>query len=135
MAHGAPDWVRMVQIAVTVDLVPVVPKETEQRAAGGAGRLTTTSSSYQTVASWTVATGKVGELKEILILSDNYAKTLFQVTVGSVTWATDWVKLSSMPIIFEDLKLAAATIVKVEAKSSDATSVTVDAIIVGKEIG
>lgn len=133
--HGAPDWVRMVQIAVTVDLVPVVPKETEQRAAGGVGRYSGVLQTYQTVVSWTVAALKVGELKEILILSSDYTKTLLQVTVGSVTWATDWVKLSAMPIIFEDLKLAAAIVVEVEAKSSDGTSITVDAIIVGKEIG
>jgi len=135
MAHGAPDWVRMVQVAVTVDLVPVVPKETEQRAAGAVGRKANATTGYLTVASWEVAADMVGELKEILILSDDYVNSVFQVTVGDVVWATNWQMKSSMPIIFEDLKLAAGKIVLVEVKSNGTDTVTVDAIIVGKEIG
>ena len=128
MARGAPDWTQKIEITINAGQPQV------ERAAGGVGRTTTTSTSYQTVVTWTVATGYVGELKEILILSSDFTKSLFQITVGAVTWATDWVKKSSMPIIFEDLRLAAATVVKVECKSSDGTSITVDAIIVAKEV-
>ena len=135
MAIDAPDWVRQVVISVIVENVPVPPDAANQVAAGGKGRYTGTDTTYQAVVTWTVTAAKVGELKEILIISDLYAKTLLKVTVGSVTWATDWAIQSSMPIIFEDLKLAAASVIKVEAKSSDGTSITVDAIIVGKEVG
>ncbi len=135
MAYDAPDWIRQVVISVIVNNVPVPPDVANQLAAGAVGRKTTTSTSYQTVATWTVAAAKVGELKEILIISDLYANTLLQITVGAVVWATDWVIQSSMPIIFEDLKLVAGAVVKVECKSSDGTSITVDAIIVAKEIG
>ena len=129
MARGAPDWTQKIEVTINAGQPQV------EQAAGGVGRYSGVAQTYQTVASWTVAAGKVGELKEILILSDTYAKTLLQVTVGGITWATGWVKLSAMPIIFEDLRLAAAAVVKVEAKSSDGTSIVVDAIIVGKEIG
>ena len=157
MASGAPDGVLMIQVAVTIDNVAVVPPsiattnyytyEAEkaaalaaampavEAAAGDIGTYTGTDTNYQTVASWTVAAGKTGELKEILILSNDYAKTLVKITVGSVVWCTDWAPSSSMPIIFEDLRLDATTVVKVEVKSSDGTSITVDAIIVAKEIG
>lgn len=128
MARGAPDWTRTVQVVITEGQ----PKN--ERAAGDVGRYTGTDTTYQTVASWTVATGYIGELKEILILSSNYTKTQCQVTIGAITYATDWAVLSALPLIFEDLRLAAGTVVKVEAKSTDGTSITVDAAIVGKEI-
>lgn len=104
-------------------------------AAGKVGRKATALDSYQAVASWEVAALKLGELKEILILSDDYTNSVFQVTVGAIVWATAWQMQSSMPIIFEDLKLAAGEIVLVEVKSDGVNTVTADAIIVGKEIG
>lgn len=125
-------WVQNVDVVVNI---PTPSQPASENAAGGAGRYTGTSTSYQTVKSWTVAADKLGELKEITILSSNYAKTIVQITIGSVTFATAWTVQAAMPLIFEDLKLAADTVVKVEAKSSDGTSITVDAVIVGKEIG
>lgn len=135
MPNDTPDGVLMIQVAVTVDTMPVIPEVGTEVAAGAAGNYSGTDQTYQEVASWTVSTDKVGELKEILVLSDDYAHTLVQITVGSVTWCTDWSPTSAMPIIFEDLKLEAGQVVKVEAKSSDGTAIDVDAIIVGKEIG
>lgn len=135
MAHGTPDWVRMVQVAVTVENVPVVPEAATEWAAGGARKLSPLTGTYQVVKSWTVTPGKVGELKEILILSDDYAHTEVKITVGAVTWCGEWTPTASMPVIFEDLKLAGGTVVKVEARSTDGTAIEVDAIIVGKEIG
>lgn len=105
-----------------------------QVAAGDVGRYSGTDTSYQTVASWTVATGKTGELKEITLLSDDYEHTVFQITVGSVTFATSWTVGGAIPIIFEDLRLAAGSEVKVEAKSTDGTAIVVDSIITAKEI-
>lgn len=130
-----PDGVQVVQVAVTVESEPVIPGVATEVAAGNAARKTTTQTGYVEVAKWTVADLKVGELKEIIILSSDYTKTMCQVTVGSVVWATDWIVISAMPIIFEDLKLSGNTVVKVETKSTTGGSITVDAIIVGKEIG
>ena len=133
--QDAPDgtlWVE--QISVVLE-VPTPPEPAHESDAGGVGNYSGVLQTYQEVVSWTVATGKIGELKEILIISDDYDHTVIQVTVGTSTWATSWSPTSSMPIIFEDLRLAAGTEVKVEAKSSDGTAIDVDAIIVGKEIG
>jgi hypothetical protein len=131
----APDgsvWVQNVDVVVNV---PTPSQPATENAAGGTGRYTGTDTTYQEVVSWTVAADKLGELKEITILSSSYAKTYFKVTVGDIVFATDWIVQAAMPLIFEDLKLAAGKVVKVEAKSTDGTSITVDAVIVGKEIG
>ena len=69
------------------------------------------------------------------MISSNYSKTLLQVTIAGVVYVTGWAPQAAMPLIFEDLKLAAAAVVLVEVKSSDGTSITVDCVIVGKEIG
>lgn len=105
-----------------------------QEAAGATGRYSGSDTTYQTVASWTVETGKIGELKEITLLSDEYDYTQFKVTVGSIVFANNWQVQAAMPLIFEDLRLPAGSVVKVEAKSTDGTAIVVDAIIVGKEI-
>lgn len=135
MATGSPDHVLMMQHVVVVENVPVAELPATETAAGGHGRHSGTEETYQEVVIWTVTADKVGELKEILIISDDYAHTDIQVTVGSVTWATDWIAQGALPLIFEDLKLEAGDEVKVEAKSTDGTSIVVDAVITAKEIG
>jgi hypothetical protein len=135
MATGAPDWVRQMVISVIVNNLPVAPSPSVNNVAGDTGRYSGTAQTYQTVASWTVATGKVGELKEILILSSDFTKTHVQITVADVVYTTDWLVLSAIPLIWEDLKLEAGAVVLIETKSTDGTSITVDAAIVGKEIG
>lgn len=131
----APDgtlWVQ--QVDVVVDL-PTPSQPANEQSAGGVGRYAGTDTDYQEVVSWTVTADKVGELKEITFLSDNYAKTNLQITVGAVVFATDWIVQGTIPLIFEDLKLAAGAVVKVECKSTDGTSIIVDAVIAAKELG
>jgi len=125
----------MIQTVVTVENVPVAESPATEAAAGGHGRHSGTEQTYQEVVSWTVTAEKVGELKEILIISDDYDHTDVQVTIGTVTWATAWIAQGALPLIFEDLKLAAGVEVKVEAMSTDGTSIVVDAVITAKEIG
>ena len=131
----APDgtlWVQQVDVVVNL---PTPSQPANEAAAGGVGRYAGTDIDYQEVVSWTVTTDKVGELKEITFLSDNYAKTNLQITVGDIVFATDWIVQGTIPLIFEDLKLAAGAVVKVECKSTDGTSITVDAVITAKELG
>lgn len=135
MATGAPDWLRTVVISVVVENVPVVPVPANEAAAGGVGNYSGTDQTYQEVVSWTVTTDKVGELKEILIITDDYDHTEIKITIDGEVWCTDWSPTSAMPIIFEDLRLAAGVEVLVEAQSDDGTAIDVDAIIVSKEIG
>lgn len=136
MSGDLPDGTkRIIVTTVVVGGVSVVPAAAVEVAAGAIGRYSGTSATYQTVASWTVATGKVGELKEIILVSDNYPVTKFQVTVGAVVYCTDEIVRTAMPLVFGDLKLAAAVVVLVEALSTDGSTITVDGIITAKEIG
>ena len=129
MAHGAPDWSR------TVIVTFAEGQAADEYAAGKVGRYSGTATTYQEVAKWTVTTARTGELKEITVRSDNYAKTNLQITVGAVVFATEWLTQDVMPLVWGDLRLAAGAVVKVEAKSTDGTSIIVDAVITGKEIG
>lgn len=130
MTIDAPDYVDSIQININAG------QPLSERAAGDTGSYTGVEEvDYQEVALWTVADGYVGELKEIIILSSDYAKTLVQITIGDITYCTDWTPQACIPLIFEDLRLAEGAIVKVETLSSDGTSITVDAVIVGKEVG
>ena len=129
MAHGAPDWIRQVQVII------VEAQSADEVVAGDIGTYSGTDQTYQAVASWTVDTDKVGELKEITILSSLYAKTQLKITIFDTVWETEWSPQSVMPLIFEDLRGEAGAVTKVEAQSTDGTSITVDAVIVGKEVG
>jgi len=125
----------MTQVAVTVNNVPVVAEVGTEVAAGAIGRYSGTDVVYQTLASWTVAAGKTGELKEILILSDTYAITEIQITIDGTVYKTAWIMLAAMPLIFEDLKLDSGAVVLVEVLSTTGAAIVVDCAITGKEIG
>ena len=135
MGRDHPDGTIKALVTTMVVSTPTISLPTTEAAAGNIDRYVGTDTTYQTLASWTVAALKTGELKEILILSDNYAKTILQITIAGTVFKADWTKQNAMPLIFEDLKLAAAAVVLVEVKSSDGTSITVDCAIVGKEVG
>ncbi len=136
MSGDLPDGTkRIIVTTVIVGGVAEVPATATERAAGAIGRYSGAAATYQTVASWTVAMGKVGELKEIILVSDNYPVTKFQVTVGAVQYCTEVITRVATPLVFGDLKLAAGTVVKVEALSTDASTINVDGIITAKEIG
>jgi len=128
MAHGAPDWTRQVQIVI----VEAQPKD--EIAAGDIHHYSGSATTYQPLATWTVDPEKTGELKEILIISDDYAHTLVKITIDDEVFEDDWSPTSSMPIIFEDLRLAGGAVVKLEVKASEVTAIDVDAIIIGKEV-
>lgn len=135
MPNSGPPWVRQIEVTVVVDNEPVPSQPTTEAPAGDSGRYSGGDTSYQSVAKWTVTTDKVGELKEILIVSDDYDHTQIKVSIAGVDEPDDWLIQQPMPLIYEDLKLAAASEVEVQVKSTDGTSIKVDAVIVGKEIG
>lgn len=129
MAHGAPDWTRQVQIVIVeaqpADETPVIKLL----------RLSTSSTSYGTVVIWTVVADKVGVLGFIEFESDAYVKTMFQLTIGGTVYFTDVQISASLSLEFPNLRLAPATEVLLEAKSTDGTSINVDGDIIAKEVG
>ena len=129
MAHGAPDWTDQVQVVI-------VEAEAEDEAAETQlDRLSTSSTSYGTVVSWTVTADKVGVLHCVEMESDNYDKTRFQFTIAGEVQFTDIQIEASLSLEYPDVKLAAGSEVLLEAKSSDGTAINVDGDILGKEVG
>ena len=125
----------MIQVAVTVENVPLVPRAATEVAAGGIGHYAGSDTEYQTVKSWTVTALKTGELKEISFTGTVLAKTYWKVVVGTLTFVADLLIGAPLTIPFFDLKLAAGTVVTVSCKSTDGSSINADASIVAKEIG
>lgn len=130
-----PDGAQLVQVAVTVANEVVLPTPSAERAVAGYGSISTSSASYQTVTSWTVAVGKVGVLCEVEMACDNYPVAVWKLVVGSVT-VYDGVTLQSyINKRFPDLRLAAGELVTISVKSNGSTTVTAYADIDCKEQG
>ena len=133
--QDAPDGTLWTQVVRIIADTPVPPEPDHEYDAGGVGNQSGVIAAWLEVVRWTVHPDRVGELKEILIISDDYDHTVVQITIGTSVWATNWSPTSSMPIIFEDLRLAGGTVVLVEVRSIGGADIDVDAIIVGKEVG
>lgn len=128
MAHGAPDWTRQI--------IVVIPTSTPAEAAvTKLDYVSITDTDYNTIASWTVATGKKGVLHVVEMDTDTYSKTLFQLTIAGVVQFTGIQILAALTLSYPDVQLAAGSVVLLEAKSSDGTDINVNGDIVGKEVG
>ncbi len=89
---------------------------------------------YETVVSWTVGTGKKGELKEVSMISDTYAKTEFKLTIASEEQFADIIIQAPLTLPFPENSLLAGSVILLECRSTDGTAIVVDGSIVGREI-
>lgn len=135
MPTDLPDYTKKIAITVTVDQEQVPETAATETAITALGRYSGTATTYQTVASWTVTAGKSGALRELAMESSSYTKTYFKVTIASVTQFEDKVVQAPFALAYPEVKLEAGAVVTVQAKSTDGTSITVDALITGKEVG
>lgn len=135
MASGAPDWVTTVAVTVIVENVPVIPVPAAEAAAGAVDRYSGDDADYQELAKWTVTAAKTGELKEVSMITDDYANTVWKLVIGTTTVFEDLVIQSALTLPFFDLRLAAATEVILTCHSDGATAIVADGSIIGKEIG
>lgn len=100
----------------------------------GLDSLTTSSLTYGEVASWTVTTGSKGSLCEISIVTDNYRKTYWQLTIGGVVQFTN--QTIPQPLTFawpSGNDIESETEILVEAASTDGAEVTAWASMTMKE--
>jgi len=130
-----PDGMQLVQVAITVEGVVLQQTPQNNVAAGGIGSYAGVDETYQVVNQWTVANGKLGELKEISFTSTIFGKCLWKVEVGTKTFVEDLSLGAPLSLPFYDLQLAAGTVVTVFVKSTDGSSINANASIVAKEIG
>lgn len=133
--QDAPDGTVWTEIISVVLDTPVPPSPAHETAITRLARLTTDSMSYGTVVSWTVTADTIGVLHQVEMMSNNYAKTRFQLTIAGVQQFTGIQLAISLTLSYPDVKLAAGDVVLLEAASSDTTEVKVDGDITGKEIG
>jgi hypothetical protein len=97
-------------------------------------RYSGTDQTYKTVVSWTVSTGKRGDLKEVSMVTDNYSKTHFKLSIAGVEQFKDKVIQAPLTLPFPDNCIRAGQSVVLECKSTDGTNITVDGSITGKEV-
>ena len=136
MSRGAPDYIRSHQIVITVGKEAIAEQPiSEVPILKTEGKLTTTAQTYQTLATWTVSSGKSGILRSVELASDNYPKTRFQITLAGSVVVTDWELPAAWSGYFAESRLEAGKVVKLEGKSSDGTSISLWGAIEGKEIG
>lgn len=135
MVKTFDDWIHAVEISVSVENAPVSADPTKETPIFQFGRYTGTDQTYQDVASWTVSSGRLGVLEHINFFSNNTAYTHYKILKDSTEIATDILIQSDFIPVWEDLKVAESVVIKVQAKSTDGTSITTDVIIVGKELG
>jgi len=136
MAKDAPDGVKLVSASLIVDDEPVPEQPAnETPITETEGKVTESAQSYETLAQWTVSSDKSGVLFGIEMDSDNFAKTYFKLTIGSIIKWTDLEIQRPLNIHFSDAKLPANTVVLLEGKSNDGTAVNIWGHIEGKEVG
>ena len=101
-------------------------------------RYTGTSTSWQKVVEWKVGDAwglPKGKLMELGLVSSDYSKTSFRINImGKDLIENKQVQAATNIPFYEPLKLSKGDKVTVHAKSTDGTSVTVDARIVGVEL-
>ena len=136
MAKDAPDGIKLVQATIMVGSEPIVEQpSTETVVLETEGKVSTSSSSYQTLATWTVSAGKAGILRALELASDNYSLAQFRITIGGVVAIAGWVLPDAWSGYFAECRLAAETVVLLEGKSDGATTIKLWGAIEGKEIG
>ena len=133
--QDAPDgtvWIQHVDVVVDT---PVPGAPAHETAITRLARLTTSSTDYGTVVSWTVSEDTMGILRFVEMESDDYEHTRFKLTIAGEEQFTDMQIEASLALEWPDVKLDAEAVVLLEAKSSDGTEVNVDGDILGKEVG
>ena len=136
MGRYHPDGtLRTIRAEVVASLVVPETAANETPISKTEGKVTTTSSSYQTLASWTVTAARNGVLYGVELYAVPYATALFQLTIGGVVQWTGIEFPTGLNMIFSEARLVAGTVVLVEGKSSDASSVDLWGHIEGKEVG
>ncbi len=97
-------------------------------------RLSTSSSAYGTIATWTVSAANTGDLHEVSMISDNFSDTEFRLTINGVEQFTDQVLQTGLSLPWRTNRLAAGAIVLLEGRSPDnATALLLDGSITGTE--
>lgn len=133
--QDAPDGTQWVQVISVVLETPTPPSPAHEYPAGDVDRYSGNALAYQELVKWTVTADRIGELKEVSLVTDDYANTTWKLVIGDTTVFEDIVIQAPLTIPFFDLRLAEAKEVILSCHSDGATNIVADGSIVGKEIG
>ena len=136
MPIDAPDYVLWSQpVEVVVNTPTPLTASAETPIDATAGKVTNTDQTYQTLATWTVTTAKMGILYGVEMGASDFTKARFRLTIGGVVkWeGVEWPTYVNSH--YSEARLAAGAVVLLEGKSSDGTSVDIWGHIEGKEVG
>ena len=133
--QDAPDGTLWTQIVDVVVNTPVPGAPAHEKAITKLARKSSSNTDYVTVVEWQVGENKIGILRFVEFMSDNYEKTRFRLTINGVVQFTDLELGASLTLEWPDVKLAAGAVVLLQARSTDTTEVNVDGDILGKEVG
>lgn len=95
---------------------------------------TGSSSSYQTLASWTVTTNKRGILTEVAFTRDTSGVAQYKLTIAGETQFEDFAPERDVALPLHGVRLEEGQVVLLQVKSDGATSITVNGSITGGEI-
>ena len=134
MPIDAPDFTTWVQTIELVGTTPTPTTPSTETLLSKLAKVTTSSTDYQTLISYTVPAATIAILGGIEFYADPTSKGRFRLTVGGVEKWADQEIPTALNHYFADARLAAATVVLLEGKSSDGTSVDLWGSIEGKEV-
>lgn len=97
-------------------------------------RYSGSDTTYQTVVSWKVSSGRKGWLQEVSMITDKFRKTLFRLRIGDETLFEDKQIQTTLTLPFPWNELEEGTVVMLECRSIDGTPITVDGSITGREV-
>lgn len=135
MPNSSPEWVQAIAVTVIVNDVPVITLPTQETAIGIVNRYSGAAAGYQVLCTWTVSALKIGQLVEVSMIADVWAKAVWKLVVGATTVMLDDVIQSALTIPFGSLSLAPGTVVTLSVHSDGVVDIVADGEIAGKEIG
>lgn len=135
MAIDTPDFVTRVQVAVTVENVPIVPEATTEYPIDSYGTYSGSSATYQTLKEWTVAASRVGILRAVELETSDYGVAQFKIVVAGTTVLENKKIPTSFTKEWPDLHLSAGQKVTVSVKSDGSTTIDAYCDISAKEVG
>jgi len=126
--------VLLTQVGITLGEEVKAPSSVTEVARTVLGRLTTTSSDYGTVVTYTVPAATVFVMSAIEVACSNYIVAQFRLTIAGVEQFAGKSLQTTFNPTYALVNLAADAVVLLEAKSDGSTSIDVDGAIEGKEV-
>jgi len=133
--QDAPDGTLWIQQVSVILEAPLPPAPAHEYPAGGVNRYSGSAAAYQELVKWTVTADRIGELKEVSMVTDDYDNTTWKLVIGDTTVFENVVIQAPLTMPFFDLRLAEAKSVILYCHSDGVRNIVADGSIVGKEIG